>query len=445
MRKIYCRAFIFIALSVLFIPENAFTKHTKVWNIAGLMDLPPLAPVITANGPTEFCAGEDVSLSFTAEAGVSYRWQRDGNDTGSNGNVYTATEPGIYVVIASDNSGNVSSNEVTVNILNRPAPQTIAISGSTQVCPGRDVTLSVPEEDGVTYGWIRNGQIVGTSNILVPTRTGVYRVEITNGCGTVPSNEVEVRFLTKIPSPPEANSQSRCGEGQITFTASGGMEGGYRWYAGETDTAAIANETGSSFTTPALSSSTSYYVAAFNGFCESERVEVEAVIFSNPIAEAGEDQTMNKGESVSLGSTGGPGLSYNWQPAEGLNDATLPNPVASPLVSTNYMLTVTSPEGCPTTDTVQVTVITSLSIPNGFSPNNDGTNDLWEIENIELYPSALITVFNRWGSIVFSSEGYANPWEGTRDGEALPMDTYFYIIDLKNGDPVFKGNVTLIR
>jgi len=87
-----------------------------------------------------------------------------------------------------------------------------------------------------------------------------------------------------------------------------------------------------------------------------------------------------------------------------------------------------------------------LEIPTAFSPNGDGVNDTWEIGRMELYPDAIVEIYNRWGELVFrSSRGYSNPWDGTRNGRGVPMDSYHYIIDLKNGTKPVTGSVTIVR
>jgi len=85
-------------------------------------------------------------------------------------------------------------------------------------------------------------------------------------------------------------------------------------------------------------------------------------------------------------------------------------------------------------------------IPNAFSPNGDGFNDLWIIEGLELYPNAELRIFDRWGARVYYAEHAPdNPWEGTFDGRPLPIDSYHYIIELNNGEPPVTGNITIVR
>ncbi|MFZ0281022.1 MAG: gliding motility-associated C-terminal domain-containing protein [Bacteroidales bacterium] len=87
-----------------------------------------------------------------------------------------------------------------------------------------------------------------------------------------------------------------------------------------------------------------------------------------------------------------------------------------------------------------------LLIPDAFSPNNDLINDTWNIRNIEFYPDVEITIYNRWGQIVWESErGYPSQWDGRSKGIDLPVDAYHFVIDLHNGTSLFVGDITIVR
>lgn len=117
--------------------------------------------------------------------------------------------------------------------------------------------------------------------------------------------------------------------------------------------------------------------------------------------------------------------------------------------SNTYLLEVQerSADGCPGAKrSGQVIVTTCLIIPEAFSPNGDLINDVWNIGNIEAYTSVEITVFNRWGQSVWKSgQGYFHPWDGKSNGANLPIDSYYYVIDLHNGSKPIIGNVTIVR
>jgi gliding motility-associated-like protein len=85
-------------------------------------------------------------------------------------------------------------------------------------------------------------------------------------------------------------------------------------------------------------------------------------------------------------------------------------------------------------------------IPDAFSPNGDGINDAWNITEKESFPDIEVTIYNRWGQMVWKSErGYPVPWDGKSEGKMMPVDSYHYIIELHNGLKPFIGSVTLVR
>jgi len=120
----------------------------------------------------------------------------------------------------------------------------------------------------------------------------------------------------------------------------------------------------------------------------------------------------------------------------------------------DFEVTIMDAHKCIYIDTIDVGMIHSscLSIPSAFTPNGDGANDVWRLDEDEdgsdmyLYPDAELTIINRWGEVIHFSDDVANePWDGTYKGRDLPVDSYYYMLDLKNGDPVITGTVTIVR
>jgi gliding motility-associated-like protein len=168
-----------------------------------------------------------------------------------------------------------------------------------------------------------------------------------------------------------------------------------------------------------------------------------------PGADAGPDKNVYIGNNTTIGgspTTASAGATIVWTPSTYLNNALIPNPVCTPLNTTAYTVTVTSVQGCISTDTVIVHLQPTIIIPSGITPNGDGKNDSWILSGIELFPDCMVELYNRWGEMIFQSPGYSTNWDGTYKGKPLPVGTYYYIIDLHDPTiPVYTGSVTIMR
>jgi len=114
----------------------------------------------------------------------------------------------------------------------------------------------------------------------------------------------------------------------------------------------------------------------------------------------------------------------------------------------NYSVIVTDLNLCSVKDSANVRYLWDLClvIPDAFSPNGDLINDTWIIGGIEYYPNAIITIYNRWGQMIWESDpGYPHPWDGRSEGVNMPVDGYHYVLDLHNGYKLIIGDVTLVR
>lgn len=188
-----------------------------------------------------------------------------------------------------------------------------------------------------------------------------------------------------------------------------------------------------------------YTYTATNG-CVSFK-EQDLNIFATPAVNAGPDKVVLEGGRVALtpALNANVPVTYQWSPPDGLDNATISFPNASPASDVTYTLTVTSPQGCAASDAVFVKVLKAPSVPNIFSPNGDGVHDRWVIPYLESYPGCTIDVVNRYGQPVYHSVGYATPWDGKINGKDAPVGTYYYVIDPKNGRSKMAGYVDIIR
>ena len=167
---------------------------------------------------------------------------------------------------------------------------------------------------------------------------------------------------------------------------------------------------------------------------------------STPFADAGPDKFVLEGGFITLNGNGvGKNVTYLWTPNSYIDNNRIAIPKVSPIDDITYTLTVTSADGCVAKDQVFVKVLKAPKVPNAFSPNGDGINDRWIIEYLDTYPGATIDVYNRYGQLLYHTVGYGTPWDGTINGKPLPIGTYYWIINPKNGRAQMNGSVTIIR
>lgn len=359
-------------------------------------------------------------------------------------------------------SGQCTPNESNVvEIRIRPAITGNAVSAAQEICSGTQpapLTGTTPSggSGGFTYRWESSisgptagfnpapGQNTGAGYTppVLTRDTWFRRVAISAGCEN-PSEAVLISMLP-LPNAPiltVQNARACVGE-PATLTVANANGNTIEWYDAPTGGSPLF--VGTTFVTPALDRNTTYYVQARNNNnCANATRTTVSVTIVTPVADAGPDVEIIQGRPAELRATGG--VAYAWEPAESLSNANVANPVARPDVTTTYTVTITTEEGCTATDEVTVTVIPAITAPNAFSPNGDRVNDVWEIGNIQNYPDARIEIFNRWGNQIFSSTGYATPWDGTYNGESLPVATYYYIIYLNSSEKPISGHVTIIR
>jgi gliding motility-associated-like protein len=191
--------------------------------------------------------------------------------------------------------------------------------------------------------------------------------------------------------------------------------------------------------------------------CSFVSDSMEILIEDAPIADAGPDQTIRPEESVVIGiPSDNPTWEYQWSPGGSLDNNQIPQPVASPTVSTTYVLTVSSANGCSVMDMVTVYVDMTplipdqtgqLFVPNIFSPNNDGENDVLYVYGGP-FTNFNLVIFNRLGERVFSSTNQEVGWDGRFRGSPAPIGSYYYSLTLTDKDMQTisgGGNITLTR
>ncbi|MGV3504407.1 MAG: PKD domain-containing protein [Adhaeribacter sp.] len=350
--------------------------------------------------------------------------------------------------------GASESNAVLITVV--PAITGNQIGSGQTICSGTaPATLSgqLPQGGSGSYTYLWEMSVEGSgSYVPAPgTNTGANynppalsqttlfrRLVLSAPCQQTPSNVVRIQ-VNPIPPLPVVADVTTCKGSTARLTATG-QASNFAWYASASGGQAL--HLGQTFETPYIQQNTTYYVESQAGGCASARVPVQVNVYQQ-VANAGPDVTIAKGQTVQLRGSGG--VSYRWSPATSLGNPDSQIPFVKPTETTTYTLTVVTSDGCTSTDEVTVTVTPHIVVSNGITPNGDGANDTWVIRNIEHYPKASVEIFNRWGNKVYSSIGYAQPWDGTFNGQPLPVAAYYYVINLNNGEPPISGSITLVR
>jgi gliding motility-associated-like protein len=297
------------------------------------------------------------------------------------------------------------------------------------ICKGESTTLTA--SGGITYQW-STGASTATVNVT-PSVTTIYTVTVSNSICTATANVTVT--VNPIPIAAISGDTIICLGLPVILTASGGTS--YVW--SNSDTTAIITV---SPLTP-----TTYNVTVTSAGCSSTS-SISINLLTPPTANAGNDTTINIGESAQLHGSGG--VDFSWSPEGTLSCSTCAGPIATPLSTTSYVLVVTGANGCKSSDTVTVKVEVNCGdvfVPNAFSPNNEGKNEL-ECVYGNCIKSMEFSVYDRWGEKVFTSTDTKICWDGTYKGKKLNTGVFVYYLKatLYNRSEISKkGNINLFR
>lgn len=350
----------------------------------------------------------------------------------------------VYSVTITDANGCVASDTYT---LNNPTVVTVSAAVTNPTCStSPDGAIDITPAGGTpgyTYNW--TGSSTAVTEDLTNVFVGTYSVQITDANGCTKDTSITLTASLVVVSI-AGNDSTFCQNGSFTLDGSGSIGSTtYQWIELPGNT--VVGNTPTISINPATGTNT-YVLIASDGSCASNDT---IVLTSNalPVVDAGPFVTISVLSTTVIG--GSPtcptGVTYSWSPSGTLDNASGTNPTASNTVTTQYTVTVTDGNGCVNFDTVTVNIYPEIRIVNGFSPNSDGKNDVWIIENIAQFPDCTVEVYNRWGEQLFYSKGYAIPWDGRFKGKDLPVGTYYYVINLNhpNYPKPYTGPVTIFR
>ncbi|WP_191963423.1 T9SS type B sorting domain-containing protein [Pseudotamlana haliotis] len=293
---------------------------------------------------------------------------------------------------------------------NCTATPTVAFVSDVETTPGTIIrTYSVTDTSG---NYINVEQIITVNNTIAPEITCQSNITQTVGFGL---DTAIVNFNTPV-------GTDNCAVDAVTQIA--GFASGSAFPIGVTTiTYEVRGAAGNSVT------------CSFDVIVEDE-VVVDCSV------DAGEDQNIDEGEQVELKASTSISGTLTWSPAESLALQILKPHIASPTETTTYTLSFKSEAGCTSEDfvTVYVTKKEEDDTKYGFSPDGDGINEFWEIDGIQKYPKNTVLIYNRWGDLVFETQGYnntSNVFRGLANrkrnwgADQLPEGTYFFQIKIE--------------
>jgi gliding motility-associated-like protein len=474
-------------------PENG----TIFWNGQANGSSPNYANWNT-NEPNQ-SGNEDYAHITAPGIGLPGSW----NDLSNTGEPTGNYQPKGYIVEYGGTTGDPvlqisASTSITI-------PQITSVTPNSR-CGSGTVDLKATATNG-TIRWFDD------ANSLVPLATGenfttpilnnstTYYIDAGSDCTA--ARTAVVATINQIPSITSTNSPvSRCGSGTVLLQANSDI-GIINWY--DTETGGTLLATGTSFTTPALNATTTYYIEAINNGCkENSRTAVIARIYQTP--EATDEEISFCNQTTLILDAKVSGMRYLWSTGETTQTIAITD-------AGTYTVTISSPdpENCSTTkkitvssytapsitsvdvteDTVTIIVANDedyfeyaidginyqtsnvfynvpggqqtayvrdrhqcnydtqsfivLSAPQFFTPNNDSYHDYWEIKGLAFYPEAEVSIYDRYGKLVAVLTSAKLQWDGSLNKVPLPASDYWYVLKLDQNSPEKRGHFSLKR
>ncbi len=386
------------------------------WDTIQITAKPPYVFTI-GTGDTTVCPTQTVVID-AGSANTSFLWQ-----DGSTAQTYSATTPGTYSVIVTDSLGCTAS--ASYDVYHFPPSSFTIGTGDTIVCPNEPVAIVAPG-GYASYLW----QDGSTGPIYSTTSAGQYKVIATDALGCVDTAVYSIYFFP----PPMVHLGSDtmlCRSDSVLFDA--GIFPNYLWSTGWQQQVLKVYSPGT------------YWVRVvdFNGCIDSDTVIVTGY-YPDPPPNLVNDTTICTGQELMVLAPSG-FATYQWTTGSTVNYTKITKPGW-------YGITVTNQFTCRGTDSffVQLKCPTALYIPNAFTPNNDGVNDIFEPIGYNI-TAFFMRVYNRWGKVVYETNSMQKGWNGYCHGVPCEAGTYVYHIEWSGAldgvarSGVEKGNVTLIR
>ncbi len=465
----------------LFVADNANHRIRKIY--VNLTSPPPPSPDPTINissSPASICLGNPVT--FTAEVlnggtNAHYQWKKNGINVGPNYYIYepdTLNNGDIISCAMTSISCNgitttVTSNSITVAIKPTATPSVTISASATSVCTGGTIIFTAtPLNSGSnpSFQWKLNGNNVGTDSATW-SASALTNGDVVNCVLTADTSFTCVTTRTAISSNIVMNVTSalapsvsiRVSDNNIcpgtlaTFTAipqNAGPLPSYQWKLNEVN---VGNNSPTYVNNNLVNNDHIYCTVTSDNSCSSVPVSsglVTMIVKNIPVINIyPEDTTVSAGSQVQLNaSVIGTIASYQWMPATNLINPLSLSPLTQPIINnTDYIFSILSIDSCTTSKKITIKIFRKLYMPNAFTPNGDGRNDVFRIPADVSLNLKEFSIYDRWGNKIFSTTDINKGWDGYVKGAQANSGVYMYFISgLDGSNKIFlKGTVVLIR
>jgi gliding motility-associated-like protein len=371
-------------------------------------------------------------------APYNYTWSNGGNT-----NINSNLSASIYSVTVQD--ANNCSDNITNLIVTEPAVLTVSANvlpvGCANVNDGSILAVANGGTAPYNYNWSNDATSANNAQLS----TGSFDLTVTDSKGCTVSNKWSIGTTPQIAVSGAVKNTScpSVENGAIDITITGGTPNfSINWNNGET-VQNISQLAQGAYQVVVTDSRSCTAQATFN-------ISYDYIL----TVDAGNYTNINLGETATLTATanGNNNNVYNWSPSVNVECAACATTTTRSGNNTTFTINVTDDYGCTAFDTVSVSVnsITDLFIPNAFTPNNDGNNDVLEIYgDINAIHYIEFNIFNRWGEKIFSTNDPTFKWDGSYKGQMVDQGAYIYTMNLVFINEVsrsdYKGSITIIR
>lgn len=419
-------------------------------------------PIVSADFTVNYangCAPVTITFDNQSSPGSTFLWDFGGDDTTSTilNPTMTYTTPGTYLIRlyvndpATCNVWDTAYQYVTVypsinadfDFTTAPCSNQVVFSDSSTVNP---------------ISWLWHFDDGDSSSLQNPIHTfdsaGTYHVQLiasnTNGCRDTTIVQVNFSGPQQLSISPQTTV---CTGSSTQLNATGGYA--YSWSPPNgLSNPLIANP----MATPDTTTLYTVSISTINGFGDTCVQTLSTTVFvvdsaSFPLTATVDDDTIGEGGSTIIHAITDTTIAILWSPGESLSSTSSHNPVASPLTTTTYTVTIIDSAGCPKNATITVYVVSmkcnpaDIFVPNTFTPNADGKNDVLYVRGNQI-DRLYFAVYNRWGEMVFETNDIKKGWDGIYKSMKADPAVYAWYIKARcfNGEELEKkGNVTLIR